>query len=563
MPELSTPQIERPGAAQPPQPRSGGRILADALRVHGVDRVFCVPGESYLDILDALYDMPQIQIVVAKHEGAAANMAEADGKLTGRPGICMVTRGPGATHAAIGVHTAFHDSTPMILLIGQVARGVRGREAFQEVEFRQMFAPLAKWVAEIESAARIPEYMFRAFQSATSGRPGPVVLALPEDVLAESSTVADVPSYRAVQSSPTQADLDTLRSALTRSERPLIIVGGSGWSDQACASLEKFAAASALPVAASFRRQDLFNNLHPSYIGHLSLGMAPSLAMRVRSADLVIALGSRLGDITTGSYSLLSAPRPSQRLLHVFPGPEELGRVYQPDVAINASPSLLAEALARVDPIREAPWKRWTEDARQEFMEFTALPKPPPRGVDLSVVVSHLANRLPANAMISNGAGNYTVWVHRYFKYRARATELAPTSGSMGYGFPAAIAAKLRHPDRISVCFAGDGCFLMYPQELATAVQYGAAVIVIVVNNGMYGTIRMHQERRFPGRVSGTDLAGPNFVALAKAFGAHAERVESTENFESAFERAIETGKPGVLELCVDRKQITPDRRLN
>jgi acetolactate synthase-1/2/3 large subunit len=550
MPELSTTLIEQPAADQIPQPRSGGRILADALRIQGVDRVFCVPGESYLDILDALYDMPDIQIVVAKHEGAAANMAEADGKLTGRPGICMVTRGPGATHAAVGVHTAFHDSTPMILLIGQVARGVRGREAFQEVEFRQMFAPLAKWVAEIESAARIPEYMLRAFQTATSGRPGPVVLALPEDVLAETSTVADVPQYSAVQPSPTPADLDALRSELTRSKRPVIIVGGSGWSDKGRAGLEKFAAESALPIAASFRRQDLFNNLHPSYIGHLTLGTSPSLAKRVKSADLIIALGSRLSDITTGSYSLLSVPRSSQRLVHIFPGPEELGRVYQPDVAINASPSLLAEALAELAPICEAPWKSWTEEARRELMEFTALPKSPPRGVDLAVAISHLANRLPADAMISNGAG-------------ARATELAPTSGSMGYGFPAAIAAKLRHPDRISVCFAGDGCFLMYPQELATAVQYGAAVITIIVNNGMYGTIRMHQERRFPGRVSGTNLAGPDFVALARSFGAHAERVETTDDFEAAFERAIEAGKPAVLELSMDPKQITPDRRLS
>lgn len=563
MPESSKTLLEPTETEQAPQARSGGRILADALHVHGVDRVFCVPGESYLDILDALYDLPEIHLVVAKHEGAAANMAEADGKLTGRPGICMVTRGPGATQASVGVHTAFQDSTPMILLIGQVARGVRGREAFQEVEFRQMFAPLAKWVAEIESAERIPEYMLRAFQCATSGRPGPVVLALPEDVLAETAVVADTARFTRVQPSPTLANVAALRDELARAKRPLLIVGGSGWSDEACTTLEQFVETNSLPVAASFRRQDLLNNLHPSYIGHLSLGMAPYLAKRVKSADLIVALGTRLGDISTGSYSVLSVPRPCQRLVHIHSASEELGRVYQADVAIHASPSLFAPALRHMEPIPDLPWKNWTAEARGEFLDFTSLPKSRPNGVDMAVVVSHLAKRLPSDALVCNGAGNFTVWVHRYFRYKVRATELAPTSGSMGYGFPAAIAAKLRYPERISVCFAGDGCFLMYPQELATAMQYGAAVITLVVNNGMYGTIRMHQERRFPGRVSGTDLPGPDFVSLAKSFGAYAERVDSTDAFEAAFERALESGRAAVLELHVDPKQITPDRRLS
>jgi acetolactate synthase I/II/III large subunit len=561
MPDLTKTVVETPEAEPVRRPRSGGRILVDALRIHGSERVFCVPGESYLDILDALYDT-EIQLIVAKHEGAAANMAEADGKLTGRPGICMVTRGPGATHASVGVHTAFQDSTPMILFIGQVARGVRGREAFQEVEFRQMFAPLTKWVAEIESAERIPEYLLRAFQCATSGRPGPVVLALPEDVLAESSDVADASPFCRVQPSPTQADLDAVRAELTRAKRPIIIVGGSGWSEEACKNLEQFVEANALPVAASFRRQDLLNNLHPSYIGHLSLGMAPYLAKRVKSADLIIALGTRLGDISTGSYTLLSVPKPKQRLVHIHPGAEELGSVYQADLAMQASASLFAEQLRRIEPVDARAWRSWTEEGRREFLEFTSLPKLRPHGVDMAAVVSHLAKRLPSDAIISNGAGNFTVWVHRYFKYKQRATELAPTSGSMGYGFPAAISAKLRYPDRISVCFAGDGCFLMYPQELATAVQYDAAVITLIVNNGMYGTIRMHQERRFPGRISGTRLDGPDFVALAKSFGAYAERVETTEAFEDAFERALEARRPAVLELRVDSKQITPDRRL-
>ena len=541
----------------PEQPRSGGRILADALRIHGVDRVFCVPGESYLDILDALYDMPEIHLVVAKHEGAAANMAEADGKLTGRPGICMVTRGPGATHASIGVHTAFQDSTPMILLIGQVPRGVRGREAFQEVEFRQMFAPLAKWAAEIEDPARIPEFMHRGFQCATTGRPGPVVLSLPEDVLAESCTVPDAPSYQAVQAMPSPEQLEALRNELVAAQRPVVIVGGSGWTGPACSALQYFAGTNALPVAASFRRQDLLDNRHSSYIGHLSLGMAPYLARTVRDADLVLALGTRLGDIATAAYTLV--PR---RLIHIHASPEELGRVYPPDLAIVASPSLFATALLDFYPIHTPQWRTWTNEARREFLKFTTPDASPPTGVDLAAVVSYLSQQLPPDAIVTNGAGNYTVWVHRYFTYKQRGTELAPTSGAMGYGFPAAIAAKLRHPDRTVVCFAGDGCFLMYPQELATALQYGAAVIVIVVNNGMYGTIRMHQERRFPGRISATDLAGPDFVALAKSFGACAERVETTDAFAPAFSRALEANRPALLELRVDRNQITPGRRL-
>lgn len=544
-------------------PRSGGRILAEALRVHGTDRVFCVPGESYLDVLDALYDMPDIQLIVAKHEGAAANMAEADGKLTGRPGICFVTRGPGATHASIGVHTAFQDSTPMILFIGQVERKVRGREAFQEVEFRRMFAPLAKWVAEIEDPARIPEYMLRAFQCATSGRPGPIVLALPEDVLAEPCSVADTTHFRAVQAAPRVGDLDAFRSELARSQRPLLILGGSGWSEEAWVAVKAFVEANRLPVLTSFRRQDLLDNEHPCYIGHLTLGFPPHLANRVRAADLLIALGTRLGDVSTGGYTVLKPPRIPQRLVHIHADPNELCRVYQADLPINAGPSLFATAISTLAPITDPPWGTWTEEARREFLKFTAIPQESRQsGVDLAAVVSHLAIRLPPDATVSNGAGNYTVWVHRFFKYRRLRTELAPTSGAMGYGLPAAIAAKLRYPNRISVCFAGDGCFLMYPQELATALQYHAAVIVLVVNNGMYGTIRMHQERLFPGRISGTNLLAPDYVALARAFGAYAERIESTGEFSEAFERAVRAQRPALLELCTDGKQITPDRRL-
>jgi acetolactate synthase-1/2/3 large subunit len=544
--------------------RSGGRILVDALRIHGVDRLFCVPGESYLDVLDALYDTPQIAAIVAKHEGAAANMAEADGKLTGRPGVCFVTRGPGATHGSVGVHTAYHDSTPMILFVGQVQRDVRGREAFQEVEFRQMFAPLAKWVAEIESADRIPEYVLRAFQVATSGRPGPVVLALPEDVLAEQSTACDTQPYHAVQTAPRDTDLSAVRDALQHASKPLLIVGGSCWTEDGCTALSRFAEANVLPVLASFRRQDLIDNRHSSYAGHLSLGLPPFLQQRVKAADLIIALGSRLGDVTTMTYSVLEPPRIAARLVHIHPDPDELNRVYQADVPILAAPSAAAERLAEIPPVDPTRWRDWTHSARNEYEAFIAVPDKGSRdGVDMAVVIRHLATRLPAEAIVANGAGNFTVWVHRFFTYKAPHTELAPTSGSMGYGFPAAIAAALRYPDRTTVCIAGDGDFLMYPQELATAAQYGARPLVLVVNNGMYGTIRMHQERRFPGRVSATDLAAPDFVALAQSFGAYAERVDTTTAFAPAFERALAAERAAVLELRVDPNQITPDRRIN
>jgi len=543
--------------------RNGGRLLVDALRLHGVDRLFCVPGESYLEVLDALYDTPQIAAIVAKHEGAAANMAEADGKLTGRPGVCFVTRGPGATHASIGVHTAYHDSTPMILFIGQVQREVRGREAFQEVEFRQMFAPLAKWVAEIESTDRIPEYVLRAFQVATAGRPGPVVLSLPEDVLAGESAACDTRPYQAVQAAPSDRDLSALREELQKASKPLLIVGGSSWSEEGCAALARFAEANALPVLASFRRQDLIDNRHPCYAGHLSLGLPPHLQQRIKAADLIISLGSRLGDVTTMTYSVLKPPRIAARLVHIHPDPNELNRVYQADLPIVSAPTAAAVRLSEMPAVESSRWRDWTDTARREYEKFIAMPEKGPRqGVDMAVVIRHLATQLPADAIVANGAGNFTVWVHRFFTYKKPHTELAPTSGAMGYGFPAAVSAALRHPDRMTVCVAGDGDFLMYPQELATAAQYGARLIVLIVNNGMYGTIRMHQERRFPGRVSATDLAGPDFVALAQSFGAWAERVETTDAFAPAFKRALAAKGSAVLELRVDPNQLTPDRRI-
>lgn len=543
--------------------RTGARILVDALLVHGVDRIFCVPGESYLDVLDALYDVPQIQLVVAKHEGAAANMAEADGKLTGCPGICFVTRGPGATHASVGVHTAYQDSTPMILFVGQVGTTIRGREAFQEIEHRQMFAPITKWAAEIESAEQIPEYVLRAFQCATSGRPGPVVLSLPEDVLGQTASIENTAAFVADQPASQSSDIQRLRAILSGSNRPLMILGGGGWTPEACKSVEKFAEENSLAVATSFRRQDLFANRHPCYVGHLGLGPSPKLITLLQDSDVIIALGTRLGDVATVGYTVLKPPRLKQTLVHIHSDAAELGRVFKPDLMIHASPSNFAAALANLQRINNPVWLGHTERGHSDFLAFSETAHAVlPQGVGLATVISYLSEQLPKDAIIANGAGNYTAWVHRFFRYRQPRTELAPTSGAMGYGFPAAIAAKLRYPKRTCVCFAGDGCFLMYPQELATAMQYGAAIIILVVNNGIYGTIRMHQEKRFPGRVSGTNILDPDFVALAKSFGAHAERVESTDAFADAFERAAAAGKPALLELRTDWRQITPDRRL-
>jgi acetolactate synthase-1/2/3 large subunit len=562
---MNTMTSTKPDTKTEQNARSGGRILVDALRQHGTDRLFCVPGESYLDVLDALHDTPEIDTIVSKHEGAAANMAEADGKLTGRPGICFVTRGPGATHASIGVHIAFQDSTPMILFIGQVARAHRGREAFQEVDYVQMFGPLAKWVAEIDDIARIPEIVARAFHVATSGRPGPVVLALPEDVLDGSAAVMDAPAYRPAASAPAPGDAEALAAALRAASRPLVIAGGANWSKEARSALAAFAHAWNVPVTCGFRRQDLFDNRDANYAGHMSLGINPRLAERVRQADLVIAVGTRLGDITTDGYTHLAVPKPAQKLVHIHADANELGRVYQPDLAINAGVGHAAAMLAGLPAPADVPWAGWTAAAREEYLAFTAVPAAAAgyQGVDMGPVVHMLDQSLAEEAILCNGAGNYSVWLHRFYRYRQGRTQLAPTCGAMGYGFPAAIAAKLRHPERDVVCFAGDGCFLMYPQELATAMQYGAACIVIVVNNGMYGTIRMHQEKRFPGRVSGTGIHNPDYVALARSFGAYGELVESTDAFAAAFDRARASGLPALLELRTDPRQITPAMRID
>ncbi|MDX3906668.1 MAG: thiamine pyrophosphate-binding protein [Pigmentiphaga sp.] len=544
-------------------PTTGGRLLVESLTANGVDRVFCVPGESYLDVLDALHAHARIEVVVAKHEGAAANMAEADGKLTGRPGICFVTRGPGATHASIGVHIAQQDSTPLILFVGQVPRRQRGREAFQEIDYEGMYGGIAKWVASIDDAARIPEFVARAFACATSGRPGPVVLALPEDVLSAPCSAAATPTAATTACGPAPDAGPHLQALLSAAQRPLVIVGGSNWSSRAAADFAEFIRTWNLPVACAFRRQDIFDNRLPQYAGHLSLGVNPELGARVKNADLILAIGTRLGEIVTNGYTLLVPPRPAQKLVHMHVDAAELGRVYQPDLGIQASHEAGASLLKRLGPPATRAWDDWTREAGQLHARFSELPtRGESRGVDLGQVIAYLDRTLPDDAILANGAGNYTVWLHRFYRYRQPRTELAPTCGAMGYGLPAAVAAKLRHPERTVVCLAGDGCFLMYPQELATAMQFGAAVVVIVVNNGMYGTIRMHQENRFPGRVSATELQNPDFVALARSFGAHAERVESADAFPAAFERARSAGGPALLELRTDPRQITPQSRL-
>lgn len=545
--------------------RNGGQILVEALRRNTVDTLYCVPGESFLPVLDALHDESSIRTIVTRHEGAASNMADAYGKLTGRPGICFVTRGPGATHAANGVHTAKQDSTPMILFVGQVDSAFIGREAFQEVDYRQLFGGLAKWATEIDSIERIPEVVAKAFSIAMSGRPGPVVVSLPEQILFGSAKVADAPAVRLTHTSPTAEAISELRERLGQASSPLVIVGGTGWDAQACNALRQFVHTYNLPVAASFRRQDLFDNRDAHYVGMLGLGVSPALAERAKQSDLLLVIGSRLAETVSGGYTLFESPVTRQTLIHIHPDPSELGRVYQAHLPINASLSIFANALAQFPAPENLPWSDWTQSAHQDYLAHStpAAKHPDNNGVDLAQVIAHLDATLPDDAVLTNGAGNYTVWLHRFYRYRQPATELAPTNGAMGYGLPAAIAASLQNPQRSVVCLAGDGCFMMYPQELATALQYGAPVIVILVNNCMLGTIRMHQEREYPSRVYATDLINPDFISLAKAFGAHAERVDNTSDFPAAFSRAQAAGKAALIELITDPKQITPTGRLD
>jgi acetolactate synthase-1/2/3 large subunit len=540
--------------------RTGGQILVDQLELNGTDLAFCLPGESYLPVLDALYDSP-IRLVTCRHEQGAANAAEAYGKLTGRPGICLVTRGPGATQAAVGVHTAKQDSSPMLLLVGQVPRAFRGREAWQELDYAQVFGGVAKAAWEVDSAERIPEHVAEAYRLAVSGRPGPVVLALPEDVLAEEADVADGERVDAPRVAPSADEVARLRELLADAERPLVVVGEGGWTAETSRDVQAFCEVNELPVACAFRCQDYVDNRSPSYVGVLGVAMDEALAARLRDADLVVAIGGRLGEVPTRRYTLLEPPDPRQTLVHVHPDPDELGRVFVADLAIAATLAETAAALRALEPV-EPRWRDWTAAARAEY-EANLVHEPMEGALDLGEIQAFLRSRLPGDAVQTCGAGNFTVWAHRFAEFTQFGTQACPRSGSMGYGLPAAVAAQLVHPERVVVCFTGDGDFVMSSPELATAVQYRLPIVILLVNNGMYATIRMHQERTYPRRVIGTDLENPDFPALAQAYGAHGERVERTEDFEGAFERALASGEPSVLELPVDPERISPRVKLS
>ncbi|HUC11476.1 MAG TPA: thiamine pyrophosphate-binding protein [Stellaceae bacterium] len=539
-------------------PLSGGQLVVAALRAHGVDTAFGVAGESYLEVLDALFDAPEIRLVTCRQEGGAAFMAEAYGKLTGRPGVLLVTRGPGACNASIGIHTAFQDSTPMVVLVGQVARHQIDREAFQEVDFRRMFAPLAKWVAQIDMAERVPELVNQAFQVAISGRPGPVVLALPEDMLRDRRAAEIAGPSRPVRAHPGAADLAELRRLLAAARRPMMLVGGGGWSDAACRDITNFATANDLPVACSFRRQDIVDNRRPCFVGDLGTGAAPALVARIKESDLLLVVGARIGEITSQSYTLLGIPEPGKVLIHVHPSAEELGRVFRPTLAIQSGMAEFAADAAAFEPLAAAHRAGWRAAVRREY-EAGLEPSPATGGgtLDLGAVMTWLRQRLPDDAIVTSDAGNFSGWPNRFLQYRRPGRQLGPTSGAMGYGVPAAVAAKIIHPNRLVVGFCGDGGFMMTGQELATSLAEGVGPIILLFNNAMYGTIRMHQERRFPGRVVGTALKNPDFVALGRAYGAFAARVARTEEFAPAFDEAAAGKRAAVIELAIDPEIIT------
>ncbi len=541
--------------------RTGGQLIVEALKANGVQRISCVPGESFLAVLDALHDS-DINVLVCRQEGGAAMMADAWGRLTGEPGICMVTRGPGATNASAGLHIARQDSIPMILFIGQVQRDAREREAFQEVEFRRAFTEFAKWVGEIDDAARIPEFVTRAFAAATSGRPGPVVLTLPEDMLRDEVEAPQALPYTPVAAHPGRNQLADLRQRLSAAQRPMVILGGTRWNEGAVVGIRQFAERFKLPVGCSFRRQMLFDHLHPSYAGDVGIGINPALAKEIKEADLLILLGGRLSEMPSSGYTLVDIPYPHQQFVHVHPDPSELGRVYRPDLAICSSPADFVAALVDLDPPHEAPWAERTERMHTAYLSWSKTPEKSPGAVHMGRIMDWIEANTADDAIFTNGAGNYATWLHRFHRFRRFNTQAAPTSGSMGYGLPAAVAAKQLFPEREVICFAGDGCFMMHGQEFATAVQYGLPLIALVINNGMYGTIRMHQEREYPGRVSATALDNPDFAALARAYGGHGETVKATAEFGPAFERARASGKPAIIEIALDPEAITPSRTL-
>jgi acetolactate synthase-1/2/3 large subunit len=537
--------------------RTGGQLIVDGLLAQGVEMVYAVAGESYLEVLDALVDAPQIRVITCRQEGGAAFMAEAYGKLTGRPAVLMVTRGPGASNAAIGIHTAYQDSTPLIVLVGQVSRLQLEREAFQEVDYRRFFSEMSKWAAQIDVAARIPEYLSHAFHVATSGRPGPVVLALPEDMLREVVAAPAVAGrHRPTVASPAPDDVDALRDLLARAERPMVLVGGAGWSDGAAADIAAFAGQNDLPVCCSFRRQDIVDNRLPVFVGDLGTGASPALVKKVQEADLLLVVNARVGEITSQSYAVMSIPEPGCTLVHIHASAEEIGRVYRPTLGIQSGPAAAAAALRQMEPISNPRWAGWRAECRAAY-EANLVPPVSSAPFDPGAAMVWLRDVLPDDAVLTTDAGNFSGWPQRFLQYRRPGRQLGPTNGAMGYSVPAAISAKLACPDRVVVSFVGDGGFLMTGQELATALQNGVGPIICLFNNNMYGTIRMHQERRFPGRVSATDLHNPDFVALARAYGADAERITTTEEFRTAFTAAMTRRTPTVLELRIDPQQIT------
>ncbi len=541
--------------------RHGGHILVDQLKINGVERVFSVPGESFLAALDGLYNSG-IENIVCRHEGGAAMMAEADAKITHSPGVVFVTRGPGATNASSGIHVAMQDSTPLIVFVGQVPLEHRDREAFQEIDYERFFSPIAKWVAEIKDLKRLPEYVARAFQVSQAGRPGPVIISLPEDILSGICEVPDRPRVVLGQQFTSDSEIKKIENAIIKAKRPLVIVGGTGWGKEAVKNLGVFVKNFNLPVATTFRRQHLMDNRHDCYIGDLGTGMNPALAKTVKGSDLIIAIGTRLGEIATGAYELIDPKKTEQEIIHIHTDPDEFCHVYQPSLAVLSSTENILDQLVGLSKLVNPEWSSQTSEGRQNYLNWIT-PKETPGPVKLEKIIKWLSNNLPEDSIVTNGAGNYAAFLHRYFAFKEYPTAIGPTSGSMGYGFPASIAAKLRFPDKTVICLAGDGCFQMTLNEMSTAAQNKLAIIVIVVNNGKYATIRMHQEKNYPGRVSGTELHNPDFAALAKAYGGFGIKVQKTEDFVAAYNEAVASGLLSVIELQIDDEVLSTSQTVS
>src|SRR5260221_3704791 len=547
---------------KPTSHRTAAAALVEQLVINGVKHVFCVPGESYLPVLDALRDSG-ITVTVCRHEGGAAMMAEAIGKVTGRPGICFVTRGPGATNASAGIHIAQQDSTPMIMFVGQVETSVREREAFQELDYRAVFGSMTKWTVEVDHANRITEFVSRAFYTASSGRPGPVVVALPKDVLSERTSVANAPAFEPVETSPGDEEMTKLSELLAEAKNPLFVLGGSRWSETARRQIHEFAERTGLPIATSYRRSTLFDPLHPLYAGDLGLGPNPKLVARAKAADLLVLVGGRLSEIPSQGYSVLSSPSPQTKLVHIHPGAEEIGRVYRPHLAIHASRSRFVAALKRLAVTPNAAWRESADIAHADYRAWTGTATPQPGDVNLGEIMIWLRNHVPTDTILCNGAGNYASWIHRFYRFREFMTHVAPTSASIGYGMPCAIAMQRLYPERLILSVSVDGEFLMSDEEFAIAVQYPLPIIAVIGDNGMYGTIRMHQEREFPGRVSATELHNPDFDAYARAFGGFGAVVNKTSDFPAAFQAARESGLPSIIHLKIDSDAILPATTLS